>query len=116
MVFGDLAAEEEPDARAAGLGGEERNEQIRGIGEAAPIVFDADLNRGALLLPAHTHAAVGIQRCIDGILEEIDQNLFDLRCVDLGDQVGAAGDRDRQSGFQCCCAADQGGGWRDFLY
>jgi hypothetical protein len=40
VIFGDLAAKEEAYSRAAGLGGEEWHEQICGIGQASPVVFD----------------------------------------------------------------------------
>jgi hypothetical protein len=45
VSFGDLAAESESDARAAGLGGEERNEEVGWIGDAGAIVLNHDLDR-----------------------------------------------------------------------
>src|SRR6185369_5804718 len=38
MRLGDLARECEPDAGALGLRGEERHEQVRGVGDARPLV------------------------------------------------------------------------------
>ena len=41
MPFGDLPGEDKADARAAGLGGEERNEQVRGRAEAGTFILHA---------------------------------------------------------------------------
>ena len=47
MAFGDLAAEGEADAGAAGFGREEGDEEVRGVREARPLVADADLDEAA---------------------------------------------------------------------
>ena len=48
MTFGDLAAEDEPDAGAAGLSGEEGDKEIRGVGYPRSIVEDPDIELRAL--------------------------------------------------------------------
>ncbi len=42
VAFGDLAAEREADARPAGFGREERDEEVRGVGQSGAFVFDRD--------------------------------------------------------------------------
>ena len=42
VSFGDLAAEREANARPAGFGGEERDEEVRGVGQSGAFVFDRD--------------------------------------------------------------------------
>ena len=44
--FGDLAAEHQADARAAGLGGEERHEQVGGVRQPGPSSSTDDLDAG----------------------------------------------------------------------
>ena len=44
MILGDLPAEHQPDARAGGLGGEERHEKILDVGDAGPVVLDENLD------------------------------------------------------------------------
>ena len=59
MTFGDLAAEDEPDAGAAGLGGEEGDEEIGGVGNTRSVVEDPDVQLRALAGPADLHASAG---------------------------------------------------------
>src|SRR5262245_2157933 len=42
--LGDLTAERQADAGAGRLGGEERDEQVRRVGQPGPFVLDADLD------------------------------------------------------------------------
>ena len=55
--FGDLAAEDQADAGAVWLGGEEGDEEIGGVGDAGAVVEDAYVDVGALARPGDLHAA-----------------------------------------------------------
>lgn len=66
--LGDLAAENQPDAGALGLGGEKGDEQVRAVREAWPVVLDRYLQICSPLSPAYLHPASGFQRRVGGIL------------------------------------------------
>jgi hypothetical protein len=84
MVFGDLAAEDQPDAGAGGLRREEGDEEILHVGNAGAVVLDVNLDLAGGLAPADADAArglaglAGIWRGFDGVLDEVDEDLFDL--------------------------------------
>ncbi len=57
MRFGDLPAQNQPNARAAALGCEERHKQIRRVRQARPFVAHHDLDIIARAFVANKHAA-----------------------------------------------------------
>ena len=44
MSLRDLAGKHQTDARSIGFGGEERDEEVVGVGEARPVVLDKNLD------------------------------------------------------------------------
>src|SRR5262245_17953075 len=78
VSFGDLAAQDEADARSARLRREERHEQVRLVRQADPFVFNPELERASPQRPADAHAAARGQRGVDRVVEQIDQQLLEL--------------------------------------
>src|SRR6476659_7553416 len=80
MCLGDLAAEREADTGHGGLGGEERYEQVGRIRQARTLVFDGDLERAVDLLPVDPHlpAFTALERRVDRVPDDVDQQLFEL--------------------------------------
>ena len=91
MIFRDLPAEHEADAAAFALRREKRDEQIRGVGDARAVVLDEELDVRGGFFPADAHTAAGFECGFDGVFEEVDEDLFDLRGV-AGNREGRAGD------------------------
>src|SRR4029078_6069758 len=88
MRLDDRLAEREADAEALGLGGDERHEGVveELPGKAGSGVGDADFDEfrvRRLRLDGH-HAArrLIVAKRVDGVLYDIDQDLFDLEEVD----------------------------------
>ena len=73
--FSDLAAEDQSDAGTVLLCSKERHEQIGGRWQARAFVINRDLEACRSPAPADIDSAAGLQRCIDGITNQIDQQL-----------------------------------------
>jgi hypothetical protein len=100
--FCDLAAQDQTDAAAAVLGGEEWNKKIVAVEQAMALVADEDFNTARVGAPAHFNGAGmferGIKRGVDGVTDQVDQHLLDLvrvgfngygRAVERGDWKAA---------------------------
>jgi hypothetical protein len=107
VSFGDLAAEREPDAGAAGLGSKEGNEEVGGIGNAGAIVLNHDLDRIGRGVPSHAHTAAGFQRGVGGILYQVDYGLLELVGIGVERYLVATHHLDGQTRFQGRGAADK---------
>ena len=59
--FGDLAAQDQADAGAAGFRGEEGHKQVVGVGEAWAVVLDDDVDVAAGSSPMDVDAAAGFE-------------------------------------------------------
>src|SRR5262249_21399326 len=110
VAFGYLAAEREPDARTAGFGSEERDEEVRGVGQSWAFVFDRDFEERVVHPPGHERAAAGLQRRVDSVADDVDQQLFQLIPVAFDRQFGSGDQFDLQSGFEAGDAANPGAG------
>ena len=88
MRFRDLPAEDQADARAALLGGEERNKKIRGIRNSRPFVDHAHFEIAVRRFPADADAAASFERSFDGIMNQIDEQLIELIGIGLDAQIG----------------------------
>ena len=101
--FCDLAAQDQTDAAAAVLGGEEWNKKIVAVEQAGALVADEDFNAARVGAPAHFHGAGmferGIKRGVDGVADQVDQYLLNLvrvgingdgRAVERGGRKGGA--------------------------
>src|SRR5262245_41902356 len=86
MVFSDLAAEWKTDTRPSRLGREERNKQVAGVGQAWPVVLDANLEKSCHSHPTDSDPTRGFQRCIHGVMQKVDEKLFQLVAVGLNHQ------------------------------
>ena len=64
VSFGDLPAENETNAGTARFGGEERHEQVGGIGKPRTIVDNPQFHLAAFARPSNLHATFGFQRGI----------------------------------------------------
>src|SRR5260370_31063985 len=78
MRLSDLAAEGEANARATRLGREERDEQIRGPGNSRTFVVDPVFNARSVFPPADVDAAAGLESCVGGDVQQVDQQLIEL--------------------------------------
>ena len=107
MRLGNLAAEDQADARAAWLGREEGHEQVRRIRHARPFVVDPHPHAAVGQAPAHVHAAGGDQRGVGGVAHQVDQQLLELSGVGVDHDVGAAVDAHGESALQAGDAGDQ---------
>src|SRR5215472_8767494 len=87
--FGDLAAKNKADARAAWLGSKERHKKIGGIGKSRTIIENPQLHLPALARPAHLHATFGLERRVGSVANQIDQELLQLIRVGGNDRVWA---------------------------
>ena len=84
MGFGDLAAQGETDAGAAGLGGEEGHEHVGSVLNAGAIVEHPDVELRILAGPSDFGARAAFEDGVGGVVDEIDEKLLEL--------VGVAGD------------------------
>ena len=91
--FGDLPAQDQTNAAAAVLGGEEWNKKIVAVEQAGALVADEDFNAARIGAPAYFNRAGmfdgGIKRGVDGVADQVDQHLFNL--VGVGFNGYAAG-------------------------
>ena len=94
--FGDLAAEDQADPGAARLGREERHEQVAGVRQARALRLRPRAPPTAATqpaaVPADRHPAAGLAHGVDGVANEVDQQLFELVAVRL--------DRQRRTGLR----------------
>src|SRR3954468_250140 len=91
--FSDLAAQDQANAAAAVLGGEEWNEKIVAVEQAGALVSDEDFNAARVGAPAHFNRAgtmleIGIERRIDGVADQVDQHLLNLVWVGFNGDGG----------------------------
>ena len=92
MGLGDLTTQHQADAGAARLGGEEGHEEVLGIGQPGPFVADRDLECPVGPPPTHLDPAAGLERRLDAVLDQVDQQLLEL--------VGVGLDGDLRTGDQ----------------
>src|SRR5262245_21530607 len=78
MSLSNLAAQDEADTGTARFRRKERYEQVSRIGQPGSLILNHDIDITSRALPKHALTAVGIQRCVDSIANEINQQLFDL--------------------------------------
>ncbi len=105
--LGDLAAERQTDARAGRLGREERHEQVRRVRQPGSFILDGELQEAVDRLPVDPHLAARLERRIDGVADDVDQQLFelirigfDLRRLRRPAPRSAAGSRARRSAWR----------------
>ena len=107
--FGDLPAEHETNARTRGFGREERYEQVGIVGQAGSLIVDPQLERAPSALPADRDAAAGFQRCVDRVVEQIDQELLQLIGIGSNRHFGTGLDRDPEPRLHAGDAAHERG-------
>ena len=78
MGFCNLPAEHQPNSVTSGLGCEERNEQIGGIGQTGAFVQYFDFQIGSIECPTNVHLAMRFRYRVDCIFDQIYQCLLDL--------------------------------------
>ena len=78
MGLGDLPGQDQADAAPLGLGGEEGDEQVGGVGQSLPLVLHGDLQLVADPSPADAGSPSGLRRGIDGVPDQVDQQLIQL--------------------------------------
>src|SRR3954462_3447333 len=85
--FRDLPAQDQADARPARLGREEWHEQIAGVGQTGPFVFDPELHRRRVRtgqpLPSDRDAAAGFPHGVDRVSNQVDEQLLELIAITL---------------------------------
>jgi hypothetical protein len=73
MRFGDLAAQHQADARPAGIGGEERHEQVRRVRNPQPFILDGDFCVRAVARPSDPNAAADSMNSMPGSIKRAAQ-------------------------------------------
>ena len=73
MRFGNLATQNEANAGASRLGGEERDKQIGGVGQTWTVIDNQEFHLSAVLRPGNVNAALGFQGRIGGIANQVDE-------------------------------------------
>src|SRR5258706_11494137 len=95
--FRDLSAQYETNAGTARFRGEEGHEQVSGVRQPGPFILDPQFHRGwnrpCQPLPSDCHAAAGFTHGVDGIPNEVDEQLFELIAGPLDRQPGPRGDK-----------------------
>ena len=81
--FGNLAAEDEANPGASGLGGEKRDKKIRGIRNAKAFIQNQEIQIGRIAGPFDVHAAVLLAGGIGGVANQIDEQLLELVAIHL---------------------------------
>ena len=76
--FGDLPAENEPDTRTCGLRREERHEEIGIVRQPRAFVVDPELQGATIAPPTDRDAAAGFERGVDGVVQQVDEELLEL--------------------------------------
>ena len=96
MRLGDLAAQREADPGARRLRREERHEQVGVSGRPGPSSSTVTWTRRRLA-PVDPDPAAGLERRVDGVADDVDQQLLEL--IGIGVDLDVAGrlDRDRQA-------------------
>src|SRR5690349_12952895 len=98
MRFSDLTAENEPDPRPSRLRREERHEEVAGIRQSRAFVLHPQLHRWrrrtGKALPTYGDPATGFLHGIDGVANQIDEQLFELIAVALDRQPRTRRHRD----------------------
>src|SRR4029077_3885446 len=107
MSFGDLPAEDQADAGTGGLGGEERHEQIGGIGNAGPFVLNPHFEVTVAATPPDADASAGFERCVHRVVNQVDEKLLELVRVRLNPNFRADSKLDRQARLEPDDAPDQ---------
>src|SRR5262249_15227753 len=92
--LGDLAREHEPDPRALRLRRDERPEEVRAVRDAGPVVLHDERQRAVLPRPADANAAVRLERCVDCVAHEVDEQLIELITVGPHRRGWTTDDRD----------------------
>ena len=108
MRLGDLAAQHQSDPRAAGLGREERNEQIRRLRRPRSVVVDPQVEAACRTLPADHHAAAAVfERGLGAVAQQIDEQLLELIAIGVHGQVGSGLHRHRHARLESSHAVHQ---------
>lgn len=107
MRLGNLPAEHETDARAAAFGGKKGHEEVGRIREAGAFIADNNLQRACGVRVPDEDAAAGLLCGIDGVANQVDQDLFELCCIGLDDERGTGYKGDGHARFEIDHAADE---------
>jgi hypothetical protein len=81
--FGNLTARAQGRCPIPALGREERHEEVGGVRQARSFIVYIDRHVMAVSVPADTHGPTRLQRRIDGVAHEIDQQLLELIGIGL---------------------------------
>src|SRR5438876_6451320 len=92
MRFCNLPAERQSDAGAAWLRGEEWNEQICRVHNPLAFITNDHFDAIAGFAPENCDRSLRLERGIDRIVHEINQDLFDLRPVRMNSYFRSGND------------------------
>src|SRR5580658_4507084 len=76
--FCDLAAEDEANSGAALFRGEEGHEEVGGVRNAGAFIQYGNFQVRAVAGPGHLYSAARFPCGVDGVVNEVDQKLFEL--------------------------------------
>src|SRR5262245_15468811 len=76
--FGNLTTQDEADTRSLRRGCEKRHEQIRRIRQTRAFIVYIHRHVMPVSVPADTNGATRLQRRVDSVAHEIDQQLLEL--------------------------------------
>ena len=98
--FSNLTAQWQTNPRALGLRGKEWNEEISGVHDPGTFVFNKDLNAISFLTPPERDVSMRFKRGVNGVVHQIDQRLFNLRCVCVNSRLWTRPDLNLDPPFQ----------------
>jgi hypothetical protein len=101
VAFGDLTAQDEADSHAIWFCRKERNKQVCTVRQTCTLVLDEDFNiRSIVEMPPNHYAAIGFERGVGSISNEVDQKLLNLIRISADDDIRSAFYFHCNSGFE----------------
>src|SRR5262245_53661232 len=86
VSLGNLPAQGKADARTTGLGRKEWNEEIGSVRQSRPFIFDRDFEIAVIYVPADIDLSIRFAGGIDGIANQVDEQLFKLIAIAADNQ------------------------------
>ena len=108
MSFGNLPRQDQTDTGAVGLGGEKRDEEVRGVCQPRAFVSNPNFNLPVVAVPTDFYSSAGFHRSVNGVSHQIYQQLLQLHVITLDHQVRPRHNSDGYARLQIRHAVYQG--------
>ena len=106
MAFGDLTAQHQANAGAALFRGEERDEEVAGVGDAVAFVSHLQDELSPVHSPFDSYAAAGFDGRVGRVADQIDEQLIELVAVSPERKGWAVDHSHFQPGFEAGRSTD----------